>query len=327
MITKRNLIEENNRLKRKIFVLENIGVSINSDRKEKKKAIFNFQKKFQGFTDGEVCKIINLNRGTYFNYKQSLSTSNSLKLRDEYLYKEIKKVFDDSNQLYGTEKIYFILRKNGIICSCKKISQIMKNYGMKKRLVITRPKKQVSISSTIIDKNLINRQFKQNSPNKVWVSDSLELKIGNVKYYLCVILDLFSRKVIAWRISHQKNYHLTLNTFKDAFSARNEPQDLIFHTDRGAEFIANEFTETLQFMGVKQSFSYPGSPYDNACMEGFYSLLRREETNINIRNYTNSKVIEEYLNKYFDYYNNKRIHLRIGGCTPQEKEDEYYKNK
>ena len=81
-------------------------------------------------------------------------------------------------------------------------------------------------------------------------------------------------------------------------------------------------------LGVRQSFSYPGSPNDNACMEGFYSILRKEEININLDKYENSMVIKNYLKSYFDYYNSERIHLGIGGLTPDEKESKFYlKNK
>lgn len=206
-----------------------------------------------------------------------------------------------------------------------KISEIMKKNNLIKKVTIKRPKKQTVRDRQHLYRDLLKRQFNQDAPNKVWVSDFLELNVRGAKFYLCVILDLYARKVIAWRLSHKRSYHLALNTFKDAFEIRNEPKDLLFHSDRGAEFVADEFRETLRMLGVKQSFSYPGCPNDNACMEGFYSVLRKEETNINIDKYENSMIIEEYLGNYFDFYNNKRIHISIGGCTPQEKEDEWFK--
>lgn len=83
----------------------------------------------------------------------------------------------------------------------------------------------------------------------------------------------------------------------------------------------------LKMMGVKQSFSYPGSPNDNACMEGFYSKLRSEEINININNYENSRVIRDYLSKYFDFYNNVRIHSANNGLTPNENEKEWFDSR
>ena len=84
-------------------------------------------------------------------------------------------------------------------------------------------------------------------------------------------MDLFSRMIVAWRISSNRNGSLVILTFKDAFENRNEPLDLIFHTDQGSEFKTNEIIEMLEVLGVKQSFSYKGVPNDNAPIEGFFS--------------------------------------------------------
>ena len=115
-------------------------------------------------------------------------------------------------------------------------------------------------------------------------------------------------------------------TFKDAFENRNEPLDLIFHTDQGSEFKTNEFMEMLEVLGVKQSFSYKGVPNDNAPIEGFFSRLRSEELNKNIEHYENSRIAKEYLERYFNFYNFGRVHTYNGGLSPSEKEDEWYKN-
>lgn len=188
-----------------------------------------------------------------------------------------------------------------------------------------RPKTQVKRDRQHYYRNLLKRQFNQDEPNKVWVSDFLEIKKNGVSYYLCVILDLFARRVIAWRLSHKRSDSLALNTFKDAFEIRNEPLNLLFHTDQGAEFTSHKFIESLKAYGVKQSFSYPGSPNDNACMEGFYSILRREEINKHINKYDNSIIIKDYLNKYFTRYNESRIHTSNKGLPPKVKEDEWLK--
>lgn len=326
MIKKSTLINNIEKLKRILFIWENIGIGINASVKEKEEATKSFLEKHDEYKYCEVCRVIHLNKGTYFNYINNKVEKTVYQINDDKLLKEIEIVFEESKKIYGTDKINAVLRKKGIITSSRKISQLMKTNNLIKQNIMKRPKPQVVRERSNYFRNLLNRQFNQQEPNKVWVSDLLEINLSGIKYHLCVVLDLFARKVVSWRVSHRKSDNLTLNTIKEAFEIRNEPLNLMFHSDQGLEFTTNKFINTLKALGIKQSFSYPGSPNDNAAMEGFYSILRREEINININKYENSKGIREYLKNYFDFYNNKRIHRSLGDRTPQEVEDEWYKN-
>lgn len=324
MIKKARLIEENIKLKKQLYIWENIGIGTNASVQEKEAVAKDFLENNQSYTAYEVCTTIRLSRGTFYNYMNNKIDKPWFIEKEEMLTKEIVKIFEASRRLYGTEKIAIALKKKGIATTPETISRIMKKNGMNKRVIIKRPKKQVSRDRHNYYRDLLKRQFNQDAPNRVWASDFMEINVKGVKFYLCVILDLFARKVIAWRLSHKRSNNLALNTFKDAFESRKEPFNLIFHTDQGLEFKSNYFMDTLKMLGVRQSFSYPGSPNDNACMEGFYSILRKEEININLDKYENSMVIKNYLKSYFDYYNSERIHLGIGGLTPDEKESKFY---
>lgn len=325
MIKKATLINENEKLKREIYIWRNIGIGINASVKEKEEATKTFLEQYSGYNYCEVCRVIHLSKGTYFNFINNKVEKTTYEIKDESLLKEIKIVFEESNRIYGVDKINAVLRKKGIITSARKISQLMKSNNLIKQNVMKRPKPQVIRERCNYFRNLLNRQFDQQEPNKVWVSDLLEINLSGVKYYLCAILDLFARKVLSWRVSHRKSDNLTINAIKEAFEIRNEPVGLIFHSDQGLEFTTHNFMNTLKVLGIKQSFSYPGSPNDNAAMEGFYSILRREEVNIHINKYVNSRGIRDYLTKYFYFYNNKRIHRSLDDRTPQEVEDEWFK--
>lgn len=326
MIKKSQLLEENIKLKRKVFIWENIGIGINASVKEKENATKIFLENHRDYNFYEVCRVIGLNKGTYYNFINHKVEKTTYEVNDEMLTKEIKEIFEESGKRYGVEKIYAVLKRKNIVTSVRKISTLMKKNNLVKNNVMKRPTPTTVKERRKYYRNLLARQFNQEEPNKVWVSDFLEININGAKFYLCVILDLFSRKVIAWRLSHKISENLAVNTFKDAFEIRNEPIGLMFHSDQGCEFTSHKFMNTLKMLGVKQSFSYPGYPRDNACMEGFYSLLRREEININIDKYENSRIIKDYLTKYFSWYNEKRIHSSLANKTPQEIENEWNKN-
>ena len=326
MIKKATLISENEKLRRELFIWKNIGIGMNSTVKEKEIAAKQFLELNPSYTLYEVSKAIELSKGTLFNYLYNKVEKPWFKEKEELLTKEIKQIFDESNGSYGQNRIAIALENKGIITRPETISKIMKKNGWKVKSIQKRPKPQIVRDRTQYYRNLLKRQFNQDEPNKVWVSDFLEIKRNGVSYYLCVILDLFARKVIAWRLSHKRSDRLAVNTFKDAFENRDEPLKLLFHTDQGAEFTSHMFIESLKAYGIKQSFSYSGCPNDNACMEGFYSILRREEININIDKYENSRVIKEFLNKYFTFYNEVRIHTSNDGLPPSIKEQKWFEN-
>ena len=326
MIKKSQLVEKNMKLKRKLFIWEHINVSINSSVKEKEIAAEIFLKNHPEYNLYEVSDTIKINKGTLYHHLYTKVDKPWYVERIEELTKEVIKVFEESNRLYGAGKIVIALKKKNIITDKKMVLKIMRNNNLKKATIIKKKKPTINSWRYSKFRNLINRDFEPDTPNKIWASDFLEIKVRGVKFYLCVILDLYARMVIAWKLSHNKNENLAINTFKDAFEKRNEPTNLIFHSDQGSEYTSNSFINTLQMLGVEQSFSKPGSPYDNACMEGFYSKLRSEEINVNIEKYDNLMIIKQYLEAYFNFYNNKRIHTANNGLSPKEKEDEWYKN-
>ena len=330
MIKKARLLEENAKLIRKIFIFEHIGIGYNASIQEKEEATKRFLELNPTFTAYEVCTTIGLSRGTFYNYLHHKVEETVYAKNEKLLTKEIIRIFNESKGLYGQNRIRIVLRQKGINTTTVTISKIMKENNLKVKRVIQRPsaKENNKKKKANYKINLLKQQFNQTSPNKVWVSDFLELKVNSVKFYICAILDLYSRKVIAWRLSHKRSEKLAINTFKDAFENRNEPEGFVFHTDQGGEFTSKAFMTTLKMLGVSQSFSFPGNPYDNAVMESFYSTLRKEEININIDKYENSLIIKQYLEKYIHYYNEQRIHTAIG-MSPDQKEGQknYLLNK
>ena len=314
-------------MERELYIWRNIGIGKNSSVKEKEIATKEFLESNTDYNFYEVCKVIGLNKGTYYNFINHKVEKTVYEINDEKLLKEIKIIFEENNGRYGLDKMKIALQRKGIITSARKIGKLMKDNNIVKNNKMKRPKPDVYKERRKYYRNLLNRQFEQKEPNRVWVSDFLEINVQGAKFYLCTILDLFSRKVIAFRLAHKLSENLAINTFKDAFEARNEPIGLMFHSDQGGQFTSHKFMKTLKMLGVRQSFSYPGIPNDNACMEGFYSVLRREEININIGKYENSRVIKDYLSSYFDWYNNKRIHRSLEDRSPQEVENKWLSNQ
>jgi len=171
--------------------------------------------------------------------------------------------------------------------------------------------------------NHLRQEFNQKAPNLVWASDFTYIKVNGVFFYLCIIMDLFSRKIIGWNLSNKHDVNLTISAFRKAYQSRDAHYGLIFHSDRGSEYTAFSFRQLLDSLNVVQSFSKKGYPFDNACCESFFKFLKKERTNR--RTYRN---LEDLRLDIFDYiegfYNNKRPHGSLGYLTPNEVEAVYW---
>jgi len=174
-------------------------------------------------------------------------------------------------------------------------------------------------------KNLLHRQFIVNTPNTVWVSDVTEFKVKNYILYTCAIVDLFSRKVVGYKISLRNSTQLITATFKSAFESRGCPAGLMFHSDRGTPYTATSFRKLLHSSNVFQSFSNSGKPIDNAVSESFFSLLKKEE--LYRRNYRSEKEFRESVAKYIHKYNTERPHGTIKNKSPDQFEREYFSDR
>ena len=171
--------------------------------------------------------------------------------------------------------------------------------------------------------NHLNQEFNQKAPDMAWASDFTYIKVAGKWYYLCIVMDLFSRKVIAWNISSKPDVDLVMDAFKKAYDKRNRPVGLMFHSDRGTQYTAFSFRKLLDSLNVLQSFSKKGYPYDNACCECFFKYLKKEETNRRIYHSLNELQMSVF--EYIEgFYNSRRPHGSLEMLTPNEKEELFW---
>lgn len=167
--------------------------------------------------------------------------------------------------------------------------------------------------------NILKQRFNPSQPNKVWLCDFTYLRAAGRFYYLCVILDLFSRKAIAYKLSPHLNTKLAIETFDSAVANRNISGSLLFHSDRGCQFTAKAFRKHLDELNIVQSFSAKGHPYDNAVMECFFKYLKKEETNR--RTYSSFDELKLSIFQYIHgFYNSFRPHSHNNGLSPDQAE-------
>ena len=146
---------------------------------------------------------------------------------------------------------------------------------------------------------------------------------GN-RFYICVILDLFSRKIVAYKISKNCSTKLVTATLRYAYENRERPQNLIFHSDRGAQYTSAGYVNLLRSLGITQSFSRSGSPYDNAVIESFFNLLKKEE--LHRRVYRSEREFLKCIDEYISFYNSSRPHRYNNYKSPDSTEKLFEKS-
>lgn len=269
-----------------------------------------------------LCDALCVPRGTFYNYLlRSKRGCAWYDKRREELRQKIQTVYDDSRQIYGTGKIAAILKEQGCRVSEQMVRELMQDMGL---CSIRQGAKKQYDKETKWCKNYLSQQFTATRQNEIWVSDVTYFRYKEKELYICVIIDLYARMVVGFRIGLKNSTRLVKSTFKIAYEQRQPQLPLLFHTDRGSNYRSNAFCAYLQSLGVTQSFSRAHIPYDNSVMESFFASMKREE--LYRTKYRSEQELRAAVADYIKFYNETRPHAKNGYKTPFKKEQEYYVN-
>ena len=240
--------------------------------------------------------------------------------RREAVKAKIKDIYNESKQNYGAPKITKELRKSGEAISERTVGKYMRQMGIKAQWVKpwTITTKDSDFSSEL--QNILDEQFNPEHPNAVWCSDITYIWTIDGFVYLTSIMDLYSRKIIAWTLSKTLEVSCVIETINKAKARRKIEEPLILHSDRGSQYVSKEYKRITA--GIQCSYSKKAYPWDNACIESFHSLIKREWLNrFKIRDYDHAyRLVFEYLEAF---YNTKRIHSHCDYMSPNDYEELY----
>ncbi|MBR1432097.1 IS3 family transposase [Ruminococcus sp.] len=312
----RRLMNKLERQSKMIAILKTVDCCTKSPRKLK---LLELEKLYGKYETHILCEALDVDRGTFLNHIKRNKRDNVwyIKRRGEMAVK-IRDVYEEFDQIFGSEKIAAILRERGENVSDRFVSELMAEMGLKS--IRTNSKKEY-----LKDKrrnNILKQKFSVDSPNSVWASDITYFNYNSRAYYICVILDLFSRKVVAYNVSKCNSTHLTKSTLIKAVLNRKPNKGLILHTDNGTNYVSYTFEKALQANCIEHSRSRPYNSRDNAVCESFFSSLKREE--LYRRKITSERMLYKLIDDYMAFYNSKRPHDTLNNKTPDEFEREYY---
>ena len=317
----RRLKNDCNRKQRIIEFLSLVNCTVNSHYRIKVAEIERIMRdQPKMFSIRLMCEALGVKHCTIVNRKKRHTPW--FVLHKEQAVEHVKRVFNGSHQCYGAEKIAAVLKREGRKIGIDCVRQVMQEQKLVSIRGIYRHEYLKELRSR---DNLVNKEFNPAAPNAIWVSDVTEIWHKDKKFYICVVIDLFARKVVSWRIGQFNNTRLTLGTFLDAFAARGNPKALTFHTDRGSNYTSFCFSRRIQQLHVRRSFSKAHNPYDNSICEAFFNSMKAEE--LYRRRYRSVREFKNSVATYIDEYNAKRPHATNHYLSPDEKESRWFAAK
>ena len=268
---------------------------------------------------------------TYYAAKKREQEETARDIRDEYLRKEIMRVWEDPRKArgkYGARKVWRQLNRDGIIVARCTVERLMRELGIggvkarRKRPRTTVP----APAGTERPSDLLERDFSADAPNKRWVADITYVEIPGDFVYTAFVMDLFSRKIVGWQVSDRLQADLALDALEMAIWRAGDdlgPGQLIHHSDRGVQYTSIRYAERLEKIRAARSVGSKGDSYDNAAAESLNSLYKKELIEPEGPWKGVSDVTLATL-EWVSWYNKERLHSACGYMPPEEFEKQYY---
>lgn len=267
-----------------------------------------------------MCSVFQVSRSGYYEWSKGKESERNK--RRKALEKHVRRIFLESRRLYGSPKIAQALKQQGIQASEKTVARIMKELGLKSRTVKKYKATTNSKHNLPVHDNVLNQQFAVQAPNQVWVADITYIPTGEGWLYLASIMDLYSRKIVGWHLDERMTKSLVLEALDQAYRRQRPQSEILHHSDRGSQYASHEYQDRLKTYRMKGSMSRKGNCYDNACIESFHSVFKKEL--IYLEKFKTRKEAKKRIFEYIEcFYNGTRIHSSIGYFTPNQYERMY----
>lgn len=271
----------------------------------------------EGFSVRMMCRLFGVATSTF--YAQIHHQPSQREQENKVLKQLIMTSYLASHRRYGAPRIRQDLLEQGYVVSEKRVQKLMNSLGIHAITVKKyRPKSSSKTEATSLP-NLLKQDFSTDGLNTKWVTDITYIYTQSDGWcYLSSILDLHSRKVIAWDLAKTMTTELVINTLKKALDTREVRPGLILHSDRGSQYTSQAYRERLEMHGILPSYSAKGYPYDNSCIESFHASLKKECVYHEAkRGYQDFQSCYQSLFKYIEgFYNPRRRHSSLNFNSP-----------
>ena len=245
--------------------------------------------------------------------------------RDEVLETEILRVWEANLKVYGADKVWKQMNRENIPVARCTVERLMRRLGLQGARRGKTVRTTVPDHSAPCPLDLVNRQFKADRPNQLWVSDFTYVSTWQGWLYVAFVVDVFARRIVGWRVSRSMATDFVLGALEQALYARQpaSAENLIHHSDRGSQYVSIRYTERLAEAGIDPSVGSRGDSYDNALAETINGLYKAEI--IHRRGpWKSSESVEMATLEWVAWFNHQRLMEPLGYISPAEAEANYY---
>jgi len=266
----------------------------------------------------KMCTVLGLKESAYYQWLSRLERRLEERQKEQALAKQISKVFEANNRVFGYRKMYRALIANGIVLSEYRVRRIMRENGLFPVYATKFKPAHNGKSDGRYYEDKVKQLFEVDSPNVIWAGDITYIKTVLGFVYLAVVIDLYNREIIGYSISRTADAELVKGALGNAIARTGKNcAGTVFHSDRGCQYSSKAFQKMLDTYGLAGSMSRPACPYDNACVESFFSSAKREC--IYRKEYATIEAVKADLFAYIElFYNRKRLHSSLGYLSPVE---------
>ena len=272
---------------------------------------------------GPVCSELHIAPSTYYHCQQQRHHPDKRSARaqhDDWLKREIQRVYDENHQVYGVRKVWRQLLREGIRVARCTVARLMAVMGLAG--VLRGKKVRTTISrKAVAAGDRVNRQFVAERPDQLWVADFTYVSTWQGFVYVAFIIDVFAGYIVGWRVSSSMETTFVLDALEQALWAR-RPSGTIHHSDKGSQYVSLAYTERLKEAKLLASTGSTGGPHDNAMAESINGLYKAEV--IHRKSWKNRAEVELVTLTWVDWYNNRCLLVRLGHIPPSEAEKAYY---
>ncbi|WP_427392782.1 IS3 family transposase [Escherichia coli] len=272
---------------------------------------------------GPLCSELHIAPSTYYHCQQQRhhpDKRSARAQRDDWLKKEIQRVYDENHKVYGVRKVWRQLLREGIRVARCTMARLMAVMGLAG--VLRGKKVRTTISrKAVVAGDRVNRQFVAERPDQLWVADSTYVSTWQGVVYVAFIIDVFAGYIVGWRVSSSMETTFVLDALEQALWAR-RPSGTVHHSDKGSQYVSLAYTQRLKEAGLLASTGSTGDSYDNAMAESINGLYKAEV--IHRKSWKNRAEVELATLTWVDWYNNRRLLERLGHTPPAEAEKAYY---